>query len=209
MPACRWPLFLIVAVAAAVLFWTSGPGWPASDRVFLDFGLSRASLAAGHWWTLMTHAFLHGSWWHGILNLAGLWVVGRHLCDRHGGVFFTAIYFAGVVGGGLAQTALIPEGILVGASGGVFALVAAAGFLWDDRMVCLRFGPWRFAAFHGSYLGWGVLLASIIFALFAPLLHAGDSLIGHACHAGAAITGSIVAGLGRAFARPVPPLVLP
>ena len=209
MPTHRWPLVVVLAAATVAMIWTNGPGWPARDSIFLDFGLSRDSLAAGHWWSLLSHGLLHDSWGHGLLNLAGLWVVGSHVCDRHGALFFTAMCGAGVVAGGLAQVVANPTGILIGTSGGVFALVVAAGFLWDDRMIALRLGPWRFAVFRGRHLGWGVLLASALTVLLAPLLPDGGISIGHACHAGAACAGALVVGLARAIARPAPAIFLP
>ena len=162
---------------------------------FRDFGLSRESLAAGHWWTFLTYSLLHGAWWHAIGNLLGLWVLGRHVLDEYGvGVFF-GLFWTGVVAGGLAQIAFGDDGILIGLSGGLMALCAAAGFLWGDRRVSIGLGPWRFGVVRGRYLGWGVLLASLGCALLGHWLPSGAMDIGHWCHAGAAVAGVLAIGL--------------
>ena len=192
MHATRFPLRAILCVCAALVFWTQGPGWPEREIVFETFGLSREALAAGRWWTFLTHALLHGSWWHAALNLASLWVLGRHLLDHYGNGFFLALLVAGVVAGGLAQVAASAGGILIGISGAVMAMVTAAGFLWDDKPVVIRLGPLRFGQLRGRHLGWGMLAGSLLFAGIARWMPEGGIAIGHACHAGAAVAGATI-----------------
>jgi membrane associated rhomboid family serine protease len=201
MISSRWPLWLVLALCSVLAFWTQGPGWVTRDFLFAGYGLSRESLAAGHWWTYFTHAFFHGSWWHAACNLAGLWVVGRHLADQYGPGVFLALLGLGVLAGGLVQTLVGGDGILIGISGGVMAQVTAAGFLWAWRPVALRVGRWRLAQLHGSHLGWGVMTGALALALAAPWLPESGSAVGHACHAGAALAGGLAVWLARLCAR--------
>lgn len=196
----RWPLIVFFAVAALLAFWTSGPAWPWRDGLFLDYGLSRESVAAGRWWTWLTHAFLHGSWWHALFNLISLWIIGRHLCDRYGPAFFLAVIGAGTIGGGLAQLVVLRDGLLIGISGGIMAMITCAAFLWDDRPIGIGLGPVRLGELRGKHLGWGVLIAALTFVFISPWLPEGGIAIGHACHAGAALCGAIIAWGARAVA---------
>ena len=196
----RWPLFVLLAVATLLAIWTNGPGWPWRDGLFLEYGLSRGALADGRWWTWLTHALLHGSWWHALFNLISLWFVGRHLCDHHGPAFFLAVLGAGTLGGGLAQLVVLGDGLLIGISGGIMAMLVCAAFLWDEHRIGFGLGPVRLGEVKGKYLGWGVLLTAIVFVLISPWLPEGGIAIGHACHAGAAICGAIVAWSAMAVA---------
>lgn len=189
----RWPLWLILAVTSALAIWTSGPGWPWRDQIFFEYGLSREGLAAGRWWTWLTHAILHGSWWHALFNLISLWVIGRHLCDRYGGAFFLCVLAAGTLGGALAQLTVLGEALLIGVSGGVMAMITCAAFLWGGRPIGFGLGPMRLGEVKGKHLGWGVLFASVAFLFLSRWMPEGGIAIGHACHAGAAVCGAVVA----------------
>jgi hypothetical protein len=61
-------------------------------------------------------------------------------------------------------------------------------------------GPVRLGEVKGKYLGWGVLIAAISFVLISPWLPEGGVAIGHACHAGAALCGAIIAWCAKAVA---------
>jgi membrane associated rhomboid family serine protease len=200
MVSRRWPLFLLLAVATVLAFWTSGPGWPWRDGLFLEYGLSREALAGGRWWTWLTHALLHGSWWHALFNILSLWFVGKHLCDHYGPAFFSAVIAAGTFAGGLAQLVVLGDGLLIGISGGIMAMLTCAAFLWHDRPIGFGIGFVRLGEVKGKYLGWGVLIAAFTFVLISPWLPEGGVAIGHACHAGAALGGAVIAWCAVAFA---------
>lgn len=204
----RTALWLVFAFSAALALWTGGPGWPWREDLFIAGGLSREGLAAGRWWTWLTHAFLHGSWWHALFNLLSLWFVGKHLCDRYGQGFFLALFGAGALAGGLAQLAVLSDAVLIGLSGGIMAMITCAAFLWDDRPVGFGFATLRLGEVKGKFLGWGVLGAALGFAFLSPWMPEGGIAIGHACHAGAAVCGAMIAWGARAVApySSVPPV---
>lgn len=200
MVSRRWPLYLSLVVVTLLAIWTSGPGWPWRDGLYLDYGLSKEAVASGRWWTWLSHALLHGSWWHALFNILSLWFVGRHLCDRYGAAFFLAVLVAGTIGGGMAQLVVLGEGLLIGISGGIMAMVTCAAFLWDDRLIGIGLGPIPLGQLRGKFLGWGVLGAALLFVLIARWLPEGGIAIGHACHAGAAVCGAFIAWGARAVA---------
>lgn len=148
------------------------------------FGLSWAGLMGGMVWQPVTHMFLHGNLLHLLVNAIGLFFVGRVIEAWLGSLRMLVIFFAGGVAGGLLQAAVNPVGSLIGASGGVCALVLAFCTLAPNlEITVLVFFvvPLRLRA---KYLGWGILAVSVIL----PLL-GWDESVGHWAHLGGALTG--------------------
>lgn len=77
------------------------------------------------WWTLVTYAFLHGSWWHLAGNMLFLWVFGPNIEDRFGRLGFTVFYLLGAAAAGGLQILLQPLSVVVGASGAIAACTGA------------------------------------------------------------------------------------
>jgi membrane associated rhomboid family serine protease len=161
-----------------------------SLELYTHLGLTRAGIGGGKLWQLVTYAFLHGPWWHLALNAVALLLAGARVERIGGRSTFLSVFFTGVVAGGTAQLLLSPAPlkILVGASGGIFALV-----LWlvtvspDSRMWLLKVS--------GRSLGIGLLAAEAGLLLAAWLVPAsGLADIGSACHLSGGIAGWL---LGR------------
>lgn len=68
---------------------------------------------------------LHANWFHLGFNVFVQIVVGAPLELVHGSIRIACIYLAGVVAGSLGTSVVDSEVFLVGASGGVYALLAA------------------------------------------------------------------------------------
>jgi membrane associated rhomboid family serine protease len=110
-------------------------------------------------WRYLTFQFLHDAhnFWHIALNMLGLYMLGTPLEQRWGGRRFLRFYLSCGAAAGIAyvvmQAAVGPRVIpdwfpLVGASGGVYAiLLAAAVFFPHYRLILFLFPvPIRFAA---------------------------------------------------------------
>ena len=91
----------------------------------------------GRIWQLATYSFVH----QGILNTAfellSLWFLGSFLESSHGSRWLAEIYFASVLGAGLAAMVLylaMPAQtvFLTGCYGGIFGLLIAFGVLYAD-----------------------------------------------------------------------------
>ena len=78
-------------------------------------------------WTLLTYAFLHGSWTHVLLNTVWLIAFGPPVARRTMSVNFLAFMGVTAVLSALAQWAATPMefGPLIGASGSISALMGA------------------------------------------------------------------------------------
>ncbi|QQL44755.1 rhomboid family intramembrane serine protease [Sulfuriroseicoccus oceanibius] len=164
------------------------------------YWLTADSLAAGQWWRLVTHMFLHGGTMHLVANMLALYSFGRVVEDELGGVRTLIIYFAGGIAGGLLQCGLANELPLVGASGGVFAVVMAFCWMRWNLKVTLLLGFVIPLHLKGRTFTYGLLGASLVLGWW----YSGDvssvmGQIGHWAHLGGGLMGL---ALGRFFFGP-------
>jgi membrane associated rhomboid family serine protease len=130
---------LIANVAVFVLQFVVLEGWFPSASAFLHQGFSLAPAVWQQWfpflplWQLVSYGFLHGGPQHLLFNMLFLYFLGTMLERELGGrrflVFYlTSLALAGVfqLGLGLAMGQTAP---IVGASGGVLAIVCAMATL--------------------------------------------------------------------------------
>jgi membrane associated rhomboid family serine protease len=78
-------------------------------------------------YTLLTCAFLHGSWFHLGSNMLFLWIFGDNVEDVFGHIKYLLFYIVCAVAASMAQVLIsqVSEVPLVGASGAVSGLLAA------------------------------------------------------------------------------------
>lgn len=76
-------------------------------------------------WRFVLYMLVHAGWRHLLFNVAAQLVVGVPLELMHGTLRTAFIYVAGILAGSLATSVFDSDAILVGASGGVYALIAA------------------------------------------------------------------------------------
>lgn len=126
---CPPPLFIIVITLAELGFFiyysvTKGELNPAGpvpiDSVFIYRPDKRIEI-----WRYLLYMMLHAGWLHLGFNLAVQLLVGLPLEMVHGSGRVALIYMAGVVAGSLGTSVFDTQVCLVGASGGVYALLAA------------------------------------------------------------------------------------
>ncbi len=141
------------------------------------------AIADGEWWRLVTGGFLHASIIHIGFNMYLLWILGGAL-ERYAGMArFVAIYFSAVLWGSVGALLLSPDSPTIGASGGVFGLMAALYLLERQRGVALL----------GSSVGM-LLLLNLGITFVLP----GISIGGHVGGIlGGAAAGFVLSGYGR------------
>ncbi|KAL5017963.1 hypothetical protein ScPMuIL_003685 [Solemya velum] len=76
-------------------------------------------------WRFIMYMFIHAGWVHLFFNMLVQIVVGIPLEMVHGSCRIAAVYMAGVLAGSLGTSVFDVNAFLVGASGGVYALLAA------------------------------------------------------------------------------------
>jgi membrane associated rhomboid family serine protease len=137
-------------------------------------------------WQLVTHAFLHGSTFHLMFNMLGLYMIGGRVEQLLGAKRYLIYYLICSIGAAalhLLVDNLYPRGYsyTVGASGALFGLLLAFGVAFPKEKLLLMFLPipipaWLFVILYAScelYLGVSQRLQGI-----AHFAHLGGMLAG-------------------------------
>jgi membrane associated rhomboid family serine protease len=189
-PITQFIIFINVAIfglqsfigdALIVNFALWPPGrFPVSEQVSVGFQI----------WQLMSYAFLHANLLHLGLNMWGLYMFGNDIERILGSRYFLALYLAAVLSGACMQlivislesaTQIYPT---VGASGGVFGVLLAFGFLFPRRIIMLLIPPLPIQARY--------------FVIFYGLIELINGVVGtragiaHFAHLGGMLGGYIV-----------------
>ncbi|KAI8039408.1 protein rhomboid isoform X2 [Drosophila gunungcola] len=126
---CPPPFFIILVTVVELGFFIyhsvvtgeAAPRGPIpSDSMFIYRPDKRHEI-----WRFLFYMVLHAGWLHLGFNVAVQLVFGLPLEMVHGSTRIACIYFSGVLAGSLGTSIFDPEVFLVGASGGVYALLAA------------------------------------------------------------------------------------
>lgn len=90
-------------------------------------------------WQLVTYMFLHGGFFHLLLNMFALWMFGMELENIWGQKRFLTYYMLCGIGAGLCNLFIAPlfttVGPTVGASGAIYGILVAFGYLFPDRNI--------------------------------------------------------------------------
>lgn len=95
-------------------------------------------------WQVITSAFLHGGMFHLAVNMLGVWTFGRELESAMGSSRYLQLYTVSVLSAAATQLVAVSFGDpvpTVGASGGLFGLLAAYAILFPRRKLLLLFPP--------------------------------------------------------------------
>ena len=149
--------------------------------------LSVEGLRRGFVWQVLTFQFLHGGLTHLLFNLMGLWFLGRIVEGFLGPRRYLVAYLGSGVAGGVLQSVLawsFPAhfgGVLVGASAGLFGMLAIFCLLEPEAEVRVMF----VLPLKARVLLW--VAAGV--AIFFTLVPAGGG-IAHAAHLGGLAFGA-------------------
>jgi membrane associated rhomboid family serine protease len=130
---------MVAIVAGYVLDTVVMRVFDGGDLIERFFALSPAALRSGHVWTLFTYGFLHAQGLdrllHIVVNLLGLFFLGRALLPVLGEARFLFVYSAAVILGGVCWAAVNwhSGGSLLGASAGVMALLIVFACLYPNQ----------------------------------------------------------------------------
>ncbi len=149
------------------------------------------------WWQPLSYMFLHAGFSHIFFNLFALWMFGRQLEYDLGPRRFLFYYLACGIGAGLLNLwvmSLMGQGaITIGASGAVFGILLAFGFLHPNVPLYLFFVPVPIRA-KWFVIGYGVL--ELLQGFGRP-----GSGIAHFAHLGGMIVGLVLLLYWRARDR--------
>lgn len=104
----------------------------------LMFGLTRGAGIRTHniIFGVLGYAFVHASFWHLLGNMWVLWVFGNKVNRRLGHFWYAFVYLGTVIAIGILLRLLLRVNI-VGASGGVFAVIAVCLVLMPAALIDL------------------------------------------------------------------------
>jgi membrane associated rhomboid family serine protease len=187
-----WLVIINVAVYAALLIVPLLVG--ASSRLPLileeQLALWPSGILHGRVWQLLTFQFLHAGPLHLLLNCAMLYIFGRAVEATLGRISFLKLYFLSGAFGGLFQVGLtyvFPQrfgmGPVVGASAGIFGLIAAFATLNANQPITMLLAFILPVTMRAKYL----LLVEAIMAVLGLL--SVKSGIAHGAHLGGMIMG--------------------
>lgn len=133
------PLYSIVLIACLVAvslaqFAVDGAGSIlfGGNLSILLAGFVKPAFAGGEYWRILTGAALHGGVIHLLLNCYALFVLGKLIETLSNRAHLAIVFLLAAVGGGLLSLIFVPDGISVGASGGILGFLgylAAYGFI--------------------------------------------------------------------------------
>jgi membrane associated rhomboid family serine protease len=197
-----WASRLLAAACIACfgLEWVWSNGY--LRLALLRMGANATGLTAWQPWRLLSHAFLHGSVSHLVLNMLAVLGFGTFFERVIGWRRFVLLYGLAALGGGLASAFTGPMHVSVGASGAIFGLMGAGVALVLRRQTLLP--RLVVASLRPRLVGVTVLNAVMSFLPFIDWrAHAGGAAVGLAL----AGSGLLVRGLGGAVPAREPLLV--
>lgn len=186
-------ILIVVNVVVFALQLIAGlPGMVPLARVFGFLALLPSDLAHGYVWQLLTFQFLHGGFMHLFINCLVLYFFGFAVETMLGKSTFLKLYLATGAAGGLLQAFcswVFPThfgtGPVVGASAGVFGVVAAFAYLNRETSITAWLAFILPVTMKAKYL----LIVLLVIAVLG-ILERGTG-VAHAAH-----LGGMLAALG-------------
>ncbi|MGB9696331.1 MAG: rhomboid family intramembrane serine protease [Ignavibacteria bacterium] len=137
-------------------------------------------------WQLFTYMFLHGDFTHIFFNMFALWMFGVELENLWGTKRFLFYYFLCGLGAAVANLFIAPlfspVGPTIGASGAVYGILVAFGYLFPNRYIYIYF----MIPLKAKYL----VILYMLLELFAVTSQSSTG-IAHIAHLGGAIVGFV------------------
>lgn len=114
-------------------------------------------------WQIVTYMFLHGGFWHILLNMFILWMFGTRIESTIGTREFLKYYFfTGIVAG--VSIVLWNWGdpyITIGASGAIYGILAAFALFYPEEYIILLFPPIPIKAKYYALIFGGIEFLSL------------------------------------------------
>lgn len=180
------PVVLYLLIANLAIFFVSALIPPLKNLFDSWFAVYPANFSLSiQVWRLIGYQFLHANFVHVFFNMMFLYVFGPDIEQRFGRNKFIAFYLICGSMGGILYTILVGIGILgvgtlVGASGAILGLVAAAAILTPNRQITLMF----FFTMTYRVLALIIVVMSTFFFIF------GSNEGGDAAHLAGMATGA-------------------
>jgi membrane associated rhomboid family serine protease len=194
-PAWSMTTILLISLFACFVVQCIAEGIWTVPVVDSWFALSTHGLKERRFYELITFQFMHASLWHLLGNMIGLYFFGRAMEETLGRWRLLKLYLLSGTVGGLLQVALafaFPDyfaGGVVGASAGVFGLVAAFATRAPHQLITMFI--YIFPVTFQARVFLLIEAAIALLGLFGPLIRftALTGNIAHAAHLWGMLTG--------------------
>ena len=138
-------------------------------------------------WTLVTYMFVHGGFWHLLLNMLFLFFFGPPLEQRWGGTEFIKYYMICGMGGAVLSLIFEVAGAtgsanIIGASGAIYGVLLAYALNWPDNPIWI----WGIFPVKAKYLV--MFLGGIA---FLSAFSASQDGVAHFAHLGGLVVGYV------------------
>jgi len=191
-PTGRWrfsaTVWMVIILVIAFILQQTIP-LRIQDRYL---ALSLEGLKHGYVWQLLSFQFMHATPLHLIFNGFTLWMFGREVEEVLGKSRFLTLYFLSGAIGGLVQALLalisykLFGGSVVGASAGIFGVVAAFTMIAPNRMLTMLLFFVLPITIRAQILLW-LETAAAVLGMFLPNFFGAH--IANAAHLGGILTG--------------------
>jgi membrane associated rhomboid family serine protease len=128
---------LMIIMGAVFLLQMLARGW-----IEYYFGLVPVLVWRNYFiWQILTYIFLHGGFSHILFNLLALYMFGGELENYWGSKKFLFYFLFCGIGAGICTVVLTPYGFIpvIGASGAIYGLLLAFGWLFPNRLIYIYF----------------------------------------------------------------------
>ena len=145
-------------------------------------------------WQPLTYMFFHGGFAHLFFNMFLLWMFGNQLEKLWGPIKFLTYYLITGIGAGVLIY-IFSNGVTIGASGAVMAVLFAYGYIYPNQMLFLWFIPMK--AKHA-------ILVLILMEISQELSRNPLDNISHIGHLGGMLIGFIYLKFGNQIIKKLP-----
>lgn len=185
-----WVTFAFFVLSTPTQWLTSWTGWQFPEQVagwmYTTFGVQPGNLLTEPW-TLITHMFMHGGTVHFGLNMLMLYGFYTSAKEFFPSKSWLIVYFASGIAGGLAWAVMnsaTPNGLMVGASGGIMGLWGAA--------IAARIRYQRVPADERPWQCSFTLKSLLIFLALQAVTEFLVPNVAHSAHAGGMLVGLVI-----------------
>ena len=134
-----FPLYSVILIAGLVIVSLVQFAVDGADSILLGgeksillAGFLKPAFVQGEYWRILTGAVLHGGLVHLAFNCYALFVLGKIIETLSNRAHLAIVFWLAAIGGGVLSLIFLPDGVSVGASGGIVGFLgylAAYGFL--------------------------------------------------------------------------------
>jgi membrane associated rhomboid family serine protease len=174
------PVVKRLIIANVAVFFV---GLAIDQRTFTDWLAFHPDHVFTQPWGVVTYMFVHGDFWHILLNMLVLFFFGPPLEALWGGREFTKFYFLCGLGGVALSFAFSDAG-LIGASAAVYGLMLAFAMNWPTTPIYI----WGIFPVQARWLVAFLFVVSLFSAFGSQGMGGGVS---HLAHLGGLVTGFI------------------